>query len=58
MCTAAVQLGEHGNGSEYLSSAASTISMDPGSEADFEKEKTHFYQNDPSAPMQVPDSVK
>lgn len=52
MCTATAQLGEHGNGSEYLSSAASTISMDPGSEVEFEKEKTYFYQNDPSAPMQ------
>lgn len=52
MCTAAVQLGEHGSES-YFSSAASTASMDPGSEADFEKEKAHFYQNDPAAPMQV-----
>lgn len=52
MCTTGVHLGEHGSES-YFSSAASTASMDPGSEADYEKDKTHFYQNDPSAPMQV-----
>ena len=52
MCTATLQLGEHGSES-YFSSAASTTSMDPGSDADYEKEKAHFYQNDKSAPMQV-----
>ena len=52
MCTTGVHLGEHGSES-YFSSAASTASMDPGSEADYEKDKTHYYQNDPSAPMQV-----
>lgn len=60
MCTATVtatsMATNEQNGSEhtstYFSSGASTASMDPGSEAD-EKEKTYFYQNDPSAPMQV-----